>query len=81
VVIYPNPVINNLNIELSLGSIDEFIIDISNIVGQQIKENRVSLNKGKNNIVIPVSDLPAGLYILTITSTDKKYMGMVKFIK
>ena len=80
-IIYPNPVIDNLNIELNSESINEFIFDISNVLGQHVKGNTIILNKGKHNIVWSIGDLPKGIYILTITSADKKFVGMAKFIK
>ena len=56
--IYPNPAKTELNINVSQNEIDE--VSISNLLGQV-------LIKSKNQNRIDISDLPDGIYIITIS--------------
>lgn len=64
--IYPNPVSDVLNIELSEKA--SFII--YNIIGVIVKESL--LYEGRNEI--PVSDLPAGTYFIKSNDNTKKFI-------
>ncbi|MBI5538792.1 MAG: T9SS type A sorting domain-containing protein [Bacteroidia bacterium] len=73
--IFPNPVFNNLNIEIS--SYNNFeSIEIYSILGKKVK----SILLTNDNIEIKVSDLPSGIYILK--AEDKSHNIISKrFIK
>jgi hypothetical protein len=66
IMIYPNPTDDFINIENPSGS--EYSIDIYNDKGQKLISQSSS---GISNINI--SDLPCGLYIITINSNYKNY--------
>ena len=64
--IYPNPTDDIVNIENPLGS--EYSIDVYNDKGQKL------ISKSSSGISnINVSELPCGLYIITINSNYKNY--------
>ena len=63
--VYPNPVLNQINIDLETeydSSIDGGIYDA---IGQVIKKvDKSSVSAGMTNIRMDVSDLPAGTYLI-----------------
>ena len=69
--VYPNPVTTTLNIDffaLANTSVDLYI---QNAQGQQIKQFKMNVLKGKNVRNITVDDLIPGIYILQYTSAGK----------
>ena len=64
--IYPNPATNE--IKITNLSPTENQISIFNLIGQQVKSIRVS---HAQTTTIPVSDLPAGIYVVTIFDGEK----------
>ncbi|MFN5317829.1 MAG: zinc-dependent metalloprotease [Bacteroidia bacterium] len=70
VSMYPNPAINQLNVNVAQFDIDE--ISISNLLGQV-------LIKTINKNTIDIYSLTSGIYIITITQGQNKYSQ--KFIK
>jgi len=79
--IFPNPVQQNLNLEIELAYSSDLIIEVYTLLGQKINERSFSLPDGKHTIVIPVNDLPKGIYFLHISSADYKFSDVRKFIK
>ncbi len=72
--IYPNPVDSRLIIQ---GKKDIQSIEIWNIIGKKISQTN---HKDRSRVVIHTSDLPGGLYIVRIkTSNDRMYSE--RFIK
>jgi hypothetical protein len=71
--IYPNPVNNNINI--NVANINSFDYSIYNITGKIIKQG----HSGNSSIKIDVSDMNRGVYILRIMNEEKS--SIYKFIK
>ncbi|MBT3209164.1 MAG: PKD domain-containing protein [Bacteroidetes bacterium] len=78
--IYPNPVVNNLNLNISLIESSIFSVNIMNAVGQSVKNESFEKPFGDHILSFDVSNLPMGMYILKIEfdSNDKR---VFKFIK
>lgn len=67
--VYPNPATDLLNLEINSALPDLVNITISNVSGKVIfNSGHNPLTKGINNISIPVSELPKGMYFLRINS-------------
>ncbi|NMC98268.1 MAG: T9SS type A sorting domain-containing protein, partial [Bacteroidales bacterium] len=78
--IYPNPAIDNINIQFDLTQNSNAEISILNLNGQTINTKKLNkLNKGTQNIEMPVSNLSSGIYMISVKTTDGKYLG--KLIK
>ena len=71
--IYPNPGINNFNIEIEDDYLGQFGIKIFNIIGQEIYNETGIKNIRILNQQIVTPDLPAGLYFFKLTLGQKKY--------
>ena len=74
IVIYPNPVLNQLNIQTS--SIKNYTVDIYTINGALVNSSAVSNNKSVN-----VSNLSAGLYVAKFIDPNTKEITIKKLIK
>lgn len=78
--INPNPVINTLNITVTLSEKADVICKIYNADGRELKSLTAAAFAGRNNISSDVSTLPAGSYIVVIISNNER-IAETKFIK
>ncbi len=78
--VYPNPVVNELTVDIDMVKAAKATINIVNVVGQvvgaTINEN---LNTGKNYVNIPTASLAPGVYFLNITTASGNVQQ--KFVK
>jgi len=65
--IYPNPVNNRMTVNFTANS-SNANISIINVQGQTVKEITNNTVKGENSVEINTTDLPAGIYTLSIVS-------------
>ncbi len=73
--LYPNPVSNNLNIDLSLVKNQDLEINIINSIGQTInKSGLIKGNIGDNSINLNLENLPEGIYLALISSEGKNIL-------
>jgi len=77
--VFPNPVQSQLNVQLTLTQSMDVNITVMNVTGQVIRQNQYQMINGQNDVVIPTSDLPSGVYMLRLETND----GVVteKFVK
>jgi hypothetical protein len=75
--VYPNPVGNELNIQLELEENTLASVRIYNQFGQQLTQYQERLNQGKNQLIYDVSELPGGQYVLEISNGDKASVSML----
>lgn len=69
--IYPNPVANNLTIELNNNESELLQIEIVDMLGRKQISNSYKANIGGNKTSVNVSDLAQGTYILKITDSHQ----------
>ena len=79
--IYPNPVTDNLYIELHISSPKQFLIKISNILGSELLSKKIYLDKGDHTVTLPVSLFKKGIYFLTVLSKEDCFIESQRFIK
>lgn len=82
-VIYPNPALDQINVRIN-GFADADALkhlQITNLVGQQIttKTNHIVDEQGNFHATINISELVSGIYIITLKSGEKTFLG--KFVK
>ncbi len=75
IIVYPNPAVNEVNIDFSKANLIPDFITISDIRGRTLKE----LNNIEKNQKIDISYLENGLYFITLSS-EKQYLTY-KFVK
>ncbi len=66
--LYPNPVMDNLNIQLFAHSNADINIEVLNSNAQRILQTKQNIKAENNTIQIPVTQLAKGLYTLKITN-------------
>ncbi len=79
--IYPNPVVNNL--QLHINSVNEFALNISitNITGKPLLQQNILVNAADNYFNFNVENFARGTYLINIYNpTTNKYL-VQKFIK
>jgi hypothetical protein len=74
---YPNPVQDVVHIPYQLGK-ESGTIDIYNIFG--VKVHTYTVSEGYGVVNIPVSDLPKGLYIYTLSTQTGERVSTKKFM-
>ncbi|MCD4680576.1 MAG: PKD domain-containing protein, partial [Bacteroidales bacterium] len=78
--IYPNPVNDEMNVEVSLKQSSELQFEVFNQIGQIVYSKTVSESAGQHVVKINTSDFDGGVYSLRITTKDKAQI-MRKFVK
>ncbi len=64
---YPNPASGILFTEFTAGSQGDYLLKLTNMVGQTVKSVTQCVPSGQARIEIPVADLPEGMYILSLS--------------
>lgn len=78
-VVYPNPYTENFTIELTLAKREVVSIRMTNILGETVKQFEKSLESGVHKNEINASELPTGIYFITIqTANDKTVQRLIK---
>lgn len=70
VELYPNPATNSFNVLLNTSISEDVLISIKDVSGKLIISDNYSTTKGKNQISITTSDLPAGIYFVNTRSNS-----------
>ena len=78
--IYPNPVFNNLNLELTVLQNSTLLCKIYNAAGREVKAFTTSVSAGINNVHTNISNLPNGNYIIVIINKNDR-VAETKFVK
>ena len=68
--LYPNPVTNELNIEINNTSNDIMQFTVSDIIGKELYRSNKTVTKGISQHQITTSNLTDGLYLLNIKSEE-----------
>ncbi len=65
--IYPNPVRDQLFVELNLTNDGVYMLEVYNLSGQKVSTETRSLIRGSQRLEIPTQDLSSGLYLMRLT--------------
>ena len=76
--IYPNPVVDQMNIEVNASQASAMNISIFNLMGQKVMEKNVSVNAGLNYTTISTNDLSSGVYFVTVSANG--FNHTMKFV-
>lgn len=80
IIIYPNPVINNLLISFKTPVTRKLQLQLFNAIGQLMHQNEINISSIQDPIKISFNNFSKGLYIL-ILKTDKDWKVVKKIIK
>lgn len=74
--LYPNPVKNKLTIDWSINNVTSLNVQITNLQGKMLLKKIIQPSSA-----IDLSNLPAGMYIIKITSSQKTINETAKIIR
>lgn len=77
--IYPNPADEVINIKFKNSINSDLRISVTDMMGKQLISNTVRWNSMNNLLSIPVNQLPAGIYQISVYSGNA--FKVIKFIK
>ncbi len=77
--LYPNPVKTAATLEFNTTASGTYLLQIFSLEGRLIQSQRESVQTGKNNIQLNISNLPVGMYLLRLQTAG--HTQSVKFIK
>jgi hypothetical protein len=69
-VVFPNPVKTDAQITVKLNTANELNIELYSMTGQLIYTKTESAGIGETTVIIPASQLPDGIYMLKIYTSD-----------
>ncbi len=64
--VFPNPVINQINLEIDLEKTENAVYIITDLSGRRVQTGRLNLNAGSNRMPVSCGNIPKGTYILTL---------------
>lgn len=79
VFIFPNPAKNNLSITLNAEKNEMYQLNILDMHGNILQSSKELFSAGINNKNLNIAFLPAGVYLIKITSASVSYV--LKFAK
>ncbi|MGB0176215.1 MAG: T9SS type A sorting domain-containing protein, partial [Owenweeksia sp.] len=72
VSVYPNPAHDHINLSLHSAGGGNFRAYLTNTNGQQLRSFEINHNTGMSEAHLPLNNLPAGVYILTVEGEHLK---------
>ncbi len=64
--VYPNPTKSHVNVYCYSAQKRTVTINLYDMIGRSIRQQVINLNKGGNNFIVHLENVPAGTYLLTI---------------
>jgi len=65
---WPNPANDVLNLTMTSRTQGKVIVTITDLSGRAVSTNTLGVNGGNNLLTVPVADLNAGMYMITISN-------------
>ena len=79
--IYPNPAKSNLRVSMSVPTLQNINILVTDISGRVVKEDKLLANPGDYQFNINVDGLPTGTYIIKVNCNNGCEAAVQKFVK
>ena len=76
---FPNPVTNELNIQMDVNQFMDIELSVLNLTGQVLMMDHRTINSGNNQFSVLTNQLPTGVYMLRMQSAEGVWTQ--KFIK
>ena len=79
--LFPNPFTDEIHVQITSEGARRIVLDISTITGKNIYNATFERSENTSILNIPLTDIPKGLYFLTLRSEDGKLLTTRKVIK
>ncbi len=73
----PNPFVNQLTVRYQAERKGTVILELTDVVGRQLKRKPYSVIAGSNELIFDAGELPNAVYLLTIQTDDKVWVEKV----
>ncbi|MBI2968194.1 MAG: T9SS type A sorting domain-containing protein [Bacteroidetes bacterium] len=74
--VYPNPVVNHLNIVFTLSTPDKHFVELKNVIGQTVLSETIE-KAGKFNRTVDLNGFSKGVYMLQIRNSSSSRMELI----
>jgi Secretion system C-terminal sorting domain/Ig-like domain CHU_C associated len=78
---YPNPTQNSVNYQFTTTQIDEVTVEIIDVLGRKLITKNYSVAAGSNNLLIDMSNLIAGTYVIRATHLNSQTIHSKSMVK
>ncbi|MBN8668356.1 MAG: T9SS type A sorting domain-containing protein [Chitinophagales bacterium] len=79
---YPNPFTNGVQVDIKAETNQSVIINLYDLNGKVVKQLNAELRKGSNSVAVnDLKNIPAGMYLLDITSREGQSIYKTKLMK
>ena len=72
--LYPNPAADILYLEMASNKAERATLLVTNVAGQIVLKQNISLKIGNNKVPVKVGNLPGGTYVVKFASGSKNYI-------
>jgi hypothetical protein len=80
--VFPNPAVDNINIQYTITRQENVVIEVFDLVGNKVYfEQTAAMADGVNINQVDVSALPAGLYVLRLSAGESQVTNKIKVTK
>ncbi len=79
-IAYPNPVIDNLTVNIDMKQGTKAGISVYNLTGQLVESSQITLTAGNNTVKVSVASLPDGIYTMRIFTQNGEILA-TKLVK
>ena len=77
VLVYPNPAVENLNIEISVDKSETIKITVTNLFSQVFAAYETEISEGKNQIIFPLKNFANGTFFVNISSSHETFLQKI----
>ncbi len=78
---YPNPVADQVNLNISIAENAAISIQLVDLFGKVISVQKTSLSAGSNSLKLNTSELPQGVYMIQITNLANNQSKTLRIVK
>lgn len=78
---YPDPATTEFTLEIRVNEAEDVTIELFNIVGSRVKQQKARLTAGSIKVICPVAELSSGLYMVRVTAASGQCMYTGKLQK
>jgi Secretion system C-terminal sorting domain len=75
--VFPNPASEATDLTFNVAERGTAQVNVTNLQGLQVHSFKVELAKGNNRVTVPVLDLPAGMYVISVITSKGKMSAKV----
>ncbi|MBC7451007.1 MAG: T9SS type A sorting domain-containing protein, partial [Cytophagales bacterium] len=75
--VFPNPAVDEFSIALESSVDDALLVTLSDMTQKEVISFEYALSKGSNVIIIPIASLPAGVYVLQASNSERRFVTKI----